>query len=162
MQMLSQPKKERVWPNLSLSQVRLHRIRLCISFVSAQPVISWSKTCIGYIRHITITDMTKFLLFLSQLRLWLKCDCKHIYIFLNKQRHLQGELLSLSSQLSTLPRRADDEPRLGVVSWEKYFPIIPTTLSSSDKTGTPCPKSRAVVYTILILVFEAPGCPPNV
>lgn len=79
--------------------------------------------------------------------------------FLN---YLQSELLSVSSQLSTLPRRAELLSRPGDVSWRKYFPIMSMTLSSSDKTGTPCPKSRAVVYTILIPVCVAPVSPPNV
>lgn len=83
------------------------------------------------------------------------------YIKLWGKNNLQGEF-SLSSQLSTLPRRTEVVLRPGDVSWEKYFPIISTTLSSSEKTGTPCPKSRAVVYTILILFCEAPVSPPNV
>ncbi len=76
--------------------------------------------------------------------------------------NLQGELLSLSSQLSTLPRRAEVVFLPGDLSWKKYFPIISTTLSSSDKAGIPFPKSSAVVYTIPILVSEAPVSPPNV
>lgn len=76
--------------------------------------------------------------------------------------NLQGGLLSLSSQLSTLPRRAEFASRPGVARWKKYFPIISTTLSSSDKTGSPCPKSKAVVYTIPIPVCETPVSPPSV
>ena len=70
------------------------------------------------------------------------------------KNNLQGGF-SVSSQLSTLPRRAEGLLVPGEVSWEKYFPIISTTLSSSDK------KSGAVVYTILIPVREAPVSPPS-
>lgn len=78
-----------------------------------------------------------------------------------KKKHLQCELLSLSSQLSTLPRRAEVVLRPVDVSWRKYFPIISTTLSSSDEAGTRCPESRAVVYTILVPFREAPVYPPS-
>lgn len=71
------------------------------------------------------------------------------------KNNLQGEF-SVSSQLSTLPRRAEGLLVPGEVSWEKYFPMISTTLSSSDK------RSRAVVYTILIPVLASPVSPPGV